>query len=256
MQLNEQTWRQAATLTDRTVILPLGACEQHGHHLPLATDALIGAEIARRAELELENEALFLPMLWLGASHHHLAFTGTVSIGAETYVQVLKDILDSLITGGFRRIVLLNAHSGNTTPARMALNEVQIRHRVELPDLWLAFVNWFELVTPPAGWKQSKIIHACEWETSAIQAIRPDLVGDDRTATRLEPTSKYYFSDYSAPSRVDVARTIEQSSPSGAFGFPEDATAEKGETLLRAATQEFVGFVREFATYQPLRKIS
>jgi creatinine amidohydrolase len=211
---------------------------------------MIGSEVARRSEAELHGDAVFLPMLWLGASHHHLAFPGTVSVGAETYVRVIMDVLQSLITGGFRRIVFLNAHSGNATPVRLAMNEVEIAHRKELPDLWIAMANWFDLVTPPSHWKQTKIIHACEWETSAIQAIRPELVKEDAmVATRCENLSQYYSPDYSTPSRVEIARSIEQSSSSGAFGYPEDATLEKGEELLQAATREFVAFVREYSKY-------
>lgn len=250
MELGEKSWKQAAELQSKIVVIPLGACEQHGHHLPLLTDALIGGEIAQRAAIALEDEAFFLPMLWVGASHHHLAFAGTVSIGAQTYAQVLMDMLESLVTGGFRKMVFLNAHSGNSTPARMAMNEIQIRYRQALPELWIAFANWFELISPPEGWRQTKIIHACEWETSAIEAIRPDLVDLTLvTATVKDLGSRFYKPDYSTPGKVEIARTIEQNSPSGAFGYPEAASAEKGELLLERATNEFVAFVREFARY-------
>lgn len=232
-------------------MLPIGACEQHGHHLPLLTDALIGGEIARRAAAELEEEAVFLPMLWVGASHHHLSFPGTVSISARTYSLVLADMLESLIEGGFRRLVLLNSHSGNATPARMAINDIQIKYRRELPDLWVAFVNWFDLVSPPEGWRQKKIIHACEWETSTIQAVRPDLVNtSDMPATVLDIGSQFYRPDYGAPTKANVARTIEQTTPYGAFGHPEAASPEKGELLYGEAAREFAIFVREFAQYQ------
>jgi creatinine amidohydrolase len=250
-QLGENTWTDIEQARPRVVVAPLGALEQHGHHLPLLTDALIGGEVARRAELELKDEALFLPMLWAGASGHHLSFPGTVSISALTYVQVINYILESLIEGGFRRIVFLNAHAGNGTPVRLAMNEVQIRHRRALPDLWLSLVNWFELIAPPAGWKQTKIIHAGEWETSAIQAVRPELVKTEAiTATQNPGNSRFYRPDYSKPGPVDIARTIEQNSATGAFGFPEAATPEKGEALFSEATREFVSFVREFARYQ------
>lgn len=251
VHLGEQSWKAAKELQHRAVVLPIGACEQHGHHLPLLTDAIIGQEIARRSELELGDEALFLPMLWVGSSHHHLSFPGTVSISARTYTNVLIDMLESLIEGGFRRMVFLNSHSGNSTPARMAINEVQIKYRRQMPDLWLAFVNWFELVSAPDDWRQKKIIHACEWETSTIQAVRPDLVNEaDMPATLRDIGSKFYKPDYSAPGKADIARTIEQNSPSGAFGYPEAAAPEKGEILYEQAAREFAAFVREFSQYQ------
>lgn len=255
MQLGERNWTEIEKLRDKVVVVPLGSLEQHGHHLPLLTDSMIGGEIARRAAAELGDDALFLPMLWIGASHHHLAFAGTVSIGAETYARVLADILESLIGGGFRRIFLLNAHAGNVVPANLAMQQVQLRHGIENPDLWLTFASWFSIAAPQlaqlADFKQDRISHACEWETAQILAIRPDLVQDERPAARHDFASDFYSADYRRASRVDVARRIEQSSASGAFGFPESATSEKGEELFQIATREVVAFVREFADWQP-----
>jgi creatinine amidohydrolase len=253
MQLGERSWPQAEALRDKIVVVPLGSFEQHGHHLPLLTDSMIGSEIARRAETELVDEALFLPMLWLGASHHHLAFCGTVSLSSDTYIRVLVDVLESLIGAGFRRIFLLNAHAGNVVPANAAMQQVQLKHTPQMPDLWLVFASWFSLAAPQIaendGLLQSSISHACEWETSQILQVRPDLVQPSRPATRLNAASQFFCGDYSRPSRVDVARRIEQSSPTGAFGFPEEATADKGEALFEIAAREVVAFVREFAVW-------
>lgn len=145
MQLGELNWREAGQQTHKVVVLPIGSLEQHGHHLPLLTDSLIGGEVARRAEAELGDEALFLPILWVGASDHHRGFPGTVSLKNETYVRVLVEMLESLIGAGFRRIVLLNSHGGNIVPAQMAIYDVQIRYHRQMPDLWLAFTTWFEI---------------------------------------------------------------------------------------------------------------
>ena len=141
MRLGEHSWNEIEGLTECVAVLPLGSFEQHGHHLPLLTDTMICTEIARRAEVELGDEALFLPTLWVGASDHHRAFPGTVSLHNETYVRVLTDALESLIAAGFRRVFLLNAHGGNVTPGRQAIYDVQLKHREE-PDLWLAFASW------------------------------------------------------------------------------------------------------------------
>ena len=92
MQLGNRRWTQTASLTNRVVVAPLGSLEQHGHHLPMLTDTMIITEIARRAEGELGDDALFLPALWLGASDHHRAMPGTVSAGNDHYVPILEDI--------------------------------------------------------------------------------------------------------------------------------------------------------------------
>src|SRR5688500_8154854 len=105
MLLGEQAWTDAAKMTDRIVVVPTGAHEQHGHHLPLLTDSMIGEEIIRRAQYDLQDGVLFAPMLWLGHSPHHLEFTGTISVSGDTYIRIIEDITESLIRGGFRRIL-------------------------------------------------------------------------------------------------------------------------------------------------------
>jgi creatinine amidohydrolase len=256
MYLGERTWTEIPDLTDRVVVVPLGSLEQHGHHLPLLTDTMIGTEIARRAEAELGDQALFLPMLWLGASNHHRTFPGTVSLGNELYVRVLCDLLESLIAAGFRRIYLLTAHGGNVLPGNMAIHEVQLRHR-DMPDLWLALSSWWSIAAAQVAAlpqvEQPTVTHACELETSMILRLRPDLVHMDAARGASIPfTSAFYVPDFHSPSRMDVARSFEQLSATGAFGHPEIATAEKGEALYAAAVAEIVAFVRDFATWQPI----
>jgi len=251
MHLGEYNWTDIKGLTDRVVVLPLGSLEQHGHHLPLLTDSMIGAEIARRAEAELSNEALFLPLLWVGASDHHRAFPGTVSISNSVYVDVLTDMLDSLIAAGFRKIFLLNSHGGNITPGRMAIYDVQLRHR-DTPELYLAFSSWWtiaaEQVAALMNVKQEMVTHACEQETSMILRLRPELVKlDAARGANIDFESAFYCPDFSRPSRVDVPRAFDQLSLTGAFGHPEIADSDKGESLFAAAVREVAAFVREFA---------
>ncbi len=256
MQLGERAWTDVKALTGRVVVLPLGSLEQHGHHLPLLTDTLIGTEVMRRAEVALDDIALFLPMLWVGASDHHRAFAGTVSISNEVYVRLLVDVLESLISSGFRRIFLLNAHGGNITPGSMAIYDVQLRHR-DKPDLWLAFSSWWviaaEQIAGLTNVEQESVTHACEMETSMILRIRPELV--KREAARganIAFESAFYYPDFHRPSRVNIARAFDQLSATGAFGHPEIATDEKGEALFTAAVGEVVAFVREFAAWRGL----
>ena len=254
MQLGERNWTEIGDLVSRVAVLTLGSLEQHGHHLPLLTDTMIGAEIARRAEAELGDEALFLPPLPFGASDHHRAMPGTVSIGNNVYVRVLVDLLESLVGGGFRRVFLLNAHGGNITPGRMAIYDVQLRHRVHKPDLWLAFSSWWvvaaEQIAALEDVQGESVTHACEMETSMVLRLRPELVRMDAArGANIAFESAFYCPDFGRPSRVDVPRGFEQLSETGAFGHPEVATPEKGEALLAAAAREVVAFVREFAAW-------
>lgn len=254
MQLGNQRWPDVAGITDRIVVATLGSCEQHGHHLPLLTDTMIGGEVARRTALRLDDEAVFLPPLWIGASHHHLHFPGTVSISQDIYIKVLEDMVECLIQAGFRRIFLLNAHAGNITPAQAALTNVQIRRRKEHPDLFLAFVSWFDIAKDALGRiddvLQKSVSHACEWETSAIEAIAPDTVArEKRVGAQFSFPSRYFDPSYAGPSRVFVARTMEQGASTGAFGWPERSSAEKGEAILDAAADEVAAFIREFKSW-------
>ena len=256
MMYGEHTWTQIPDLADRVVVLPLGSQEQHGHHLPLLTDTINCAEIASQAEAALGDTALFLPMLWVGASDHHLHFPGTVSVHNATYTNMLEDILESLIGSGFRRIVLLNGHGGNAGPGSEALYQVQMRHR-EKRDLWLVMATWFALAAPQIAametLEQKAVTHACEIETSMILYLRPELVRLDAARGAHKPfPSQFYSQDSSRPSRVTVRRPFEHISETGALGHPEQATASKGKTLFEVAVEQVVACVREIATWPAL----
>jgi creatinine amidohydrolase len=257
MLYGEQPWNSISSLNDRVVVLPIAALEQHGHHLPMLTDTMICTEIARRAELELGNDALFLPVLWVGSSHHHLGHPGTISLSQETYTRLIEELLESVIHAGFRRIALLNAHGGNETPGQTALLNVQLRHRESKPDLFIAFASWMDVASQQIANIESlahkHVTHACELETSVILRLRPELVKlEAAKGANIPFASKFYTPDFSAPSRVYVPRSFDQLSRSGAFGHPELGTLEKGEALLEVAVRAFVAFVREFATWPAL----
>ena len=253
MQFGEKTWKEIEGLTDKVAVLPLASCEQHGHHLPLLTDTMICQEIISRAEKELIDIALFLPILWVGASNHHKGFPGTVSLSNDVYKQVLVDMLESLIGSGFRRIFLLSAHGGNHTPGCSAIYDVQLRHK-DKANLWIAFGEWMTIagrqIANLKEVKQKSVIHACEIETSMILRLQPKLVKREvAKGAQIPFESAFYCPDFSRSSRVVVPKSFEQLSKTGAFARPEDATAEKGESLFDVTTKEIVLFVREFATW-------
>ena len=255
MQYAELKHTEIAANAHKVVIVPIGSIEQHGHHLPILTDSMIGTEICRRADTLLGEEALFLPMLWAGASDHHRRFPGTVSISNNTYTLMLEDILESLIGSGFKRIMLFNSHGGNINPGMAALYNVQLRHRDER-DLWLIFATWFVMAGPQIAQldileKQDHVTHACELETSMILRIRPELVRMDLArGANITFASDFYSPDSSGNSRVGIARPFEHVTATGALSHPEVATAEKGEVLYKTAVTELVKFVHEFGDWK------
>lgn len=256
MQYGDYRWTQIRDVASRVAVLPLGALEQHGHHLPLLTDSMIGAEIVRRAETALGEVAVFLPMLWVGVSDHHRHFPGTISLNAETYTHVVADLLESLVGGGFKRVLVLNSHGGNVLPGKRAVYDVRMRHREE-PDLWLVFASWFELaaaqVVAMDVLQQKLASHASELETSMILRLRPELVDMDAARGASIPfASAFYCPDVSSGSRVTVSSPQERLSITGALGHPELGTSEKGEALFSVAAEEAVACVREIATWPTL----
>jgi len=256
MQYGDRNWTQIPDLASNVVVVPLGSLEQHGHHLPLLTDSMIGAEIVRRAEEALGDQAVFLPMLWLGASDHHRRFPGTISVSQNTYTQMLVDILESLIGSGFKRIFLLNSHGGNAMPGTAAVYEVQMRHRNER-DLWLVLGTWFALAAPQiaalGGLEQKYVTHASELETSMMLGLRPELVRREAARGANFPFRSAFYSPYSSrSSRVTVRRPFEHLSVTGAYGHPELGTTEKGEALFTVAVNEVVACVQEIATWETI----
>jgi creatinine amidohydrolase len=254
MFYGEQKWTEVPTQTGKVVVLPLGSTEQHGYHLPLLTDTMICEEIVRRAEGVLGDEALFLPMLWVGVSEHHLGFPGTVSVKQETYVRLLVDVLESLVGSGFKRILMLNAHGGNSVPGQAALYEVQMRHR-DKRDLWLVLATWFVLAAPQIAalpeLDQKRVSHACELETSMILRLRPELVDlDAARGTDRSSRSTSNRSNSTRTGQITTLRPFDHTSKSGAYGHPERATAVKGETLFSTAVDQVVACVREVAGWQ------
>lgn len=257
MQYGERSWTEISDHISKVVVVPLGSMEQHGHHLPLLTDSMIATEIARQAEIELNGEVLFTPTLWIGSSHHHNAFPGTISLPHEVYIKVLTELMESLISAGFRRILLLNAHGGNADPAHIAMEKVQLRHSRTKPDLWIAFASWVRIVaknlTAIPELKQTYVSHACEVETSMILRLRPELVKMDAAqGANTIFQSEFYCPDESKTSRVSVARAFEQVTKTGALGHPELGSAEKGKALFSTVVKELVAFVFEFASWQTL----
>jgi len=230
MKFAELTWpllRQVPR--DRTLVLaPVAACEQHSRHLPTFTDTLLVTAVAEGVEQHLQNQVLLLPTLWFGASSHHLRFGATLSAEVDTHVSMLCDLLTPLLDDGYQRVLVLNGHGGNTDTIHMALRRLQPRHR----DRILAGAAYWELAEAElaklAEGPRKSMGHACEFETSMVMALRPDLVR--REEIRDDPPN-----DNPILRGLFLADDMKQRTQRGAVGFPEKATAEKGQALLTAA---------------------
>jgi len=226
MQLAELPWTVVESLDrDLPVVIPVAALEQHGHHLPLFTDSMLLGEVVRRVSERCRDTALFAPLTWLGNSHHHLDFPGTLSAEPRLYLDLLRGLANQFLVMGFRRIVFLNGHGGNIVPGKQAIFELRQEHR-QRKDLLLLFATYWETAEVPSdgAFHQQEMGHACEWETSMILRLSPELVGDYRSA--VDVTSDGEFGS------TPRAWTTKDRTASGHIGAPRLATPEKGELLF------------------------
>ena len=223
-RLRAEQVREAAG-GDTVVILPLAALEQHGPHLPVEADAVLAEAVAlgtARAMSARGGRALVLPVLWAGISEHHMSFGGTVTLDAATFIAVVGQVCRSVARHGFRRIVLLNGHGGNEWAMRVAADD--LTPALGLPVVGLTYWNVAADAIAAVLTAQARLLHACEAETSMMQALRPDLVAADRIPP-MQPLPQ-------ATSGVHRWRTLAAVSPVGVIGDPAAASAEKGHRLL------------------------
>jgi creatinine amidohydrolase len=218
---------------DAIVILPVASLEQHGPHLPVEVDSMLGETVAVRAArkvTERGSHVVVLPVLWTGLSEHHMSFGGTITLGFPTFSAVVEDVCRSVLRHGFKRIVLLNAHGGNENALRTITDELTPKLGAPI----VQFTYWYAAAVAIARIleTQSALMHACEAETSMMLAVRPELVAMDRVGL-AKANSTPDVSDV-VGAGVYRWRTVAARSASGVIGNPEAATAEKGERLFDA----------------------
>ncbi len=245
MQLRDLKWPDIAALSrDIPVVIPVAALEQHGRHMPLFTDSLLLGEVIRRVSERLQDRVLFTPLLWLGNSEHHLDFPGTMTASPRVYLDVLKDMAENFLVHGFRRIVIVNGHGGNIVPAQQAMFELRQKYR-QRQDLMLLSTTYWTLGARPreahSGLVQSSMGHACEWETSMMLRIRPELVGDYQAVRAIDQADPF------APANRGWI-TKDRSEP-GHIGDPRAASAEKGDVLLKLFSDDVAAYLERVAAW-------
>ncbi len=234
MRLDELTWPEVREEIARgrdTVVIAFGATEQHGPHMALSTDRLLGEELTRRVADELG--AFAAPTVPFGCSAHHLAFAGTISLQDETFHGIVADVVSSLARGGFKRIVLLPSHGGNLAPLATAVDKLDAPAGVRID----AITDLAVLASiPQRAAEQHDVpigeggLHAGEWETSMMLAIHPELVHMDRG----EPG---YTGDPADALGALFSQGVDAVAPNGVIGDPARASAEHGEAYWQLLTE-------------------
>lgn len=247
MFLSEMTWQEVDALSRTTVIvIPFGAMEQHGRHLPLETDARIGQEIAARLDAACDDRLLVLPVQWLGLSTHHMAFAGTISATVDTYLALASDIIGSIAQAGFKKILVLNSHGGNVSALDVVLTKLRMSFantRIVVTTYWNAAAEQLRGLRESA---EGGMGHACELETSLMLAAKPDVVHKGS----VEPdgrwsTSRFLAKDMLAGGSASISRSFSDISAHGGVGDPRTASAEKGEQFFDAIVNRLRELVEE-----------
>ncbi|MCA1672418.1 MAG: creatininase family protein [Actinobacteria bacterium] len=223
--ISTATSHDEAARAANVAVLPIGSFEQHGGHLPLATDTLIAAAIAKR--VSSDYDLLLLPPITIGCSHEHADFTGTVSISSVTLYAIVTDVAASLGRAGMTKLVLINGHGGNYVLSNVAQESNVGEHSTVLfprSEDWTDARRAAGLIT-----SNHEDMHGGEAETSILLATAPETV-----------RSSYHAADFTADERRNLLTVgVRAYSASGVIGRPSLATAEKGRRLLDAFSVQF-----------------
>jgi creatinine amidohydrolase len=244
-------WKQVEALPkDETLlVLPTAAIEQHGHHLPLATDTLINNILLGRAltKLPAELPVYALPPVCYGKSNEHIGFPGTLSVSAATFMAVVRDLGASLHASGFKKLVIYNTHGGNSSLVDVMARDLRAEFGLRTFSLFGSGGMSFEGVS-----EQEKTygFHAGEIETAFLLAGAPELV--DTSAYTVN-----YIADVAKPellkpenSPANFAWLTRDIASSGVMGDPRPATAENGERWIEAAATRIAAALEAMARYE------
>jgi len=224
------------TINEKTIaILVFGACENHGDHMPFGSDFIFPTEVARRVSTKASN-VIVLPAIPYGVSLHHDKFQMTMSINAETLVSIISDLLTSLIQNKIRRVLIINGHDGNIAPIEIAARSIKNKH----PEVTIACLeSWWILVGQLKKdlfevW--SGLGHGGEAETSAVLAVRPDLVNIESAPNEVIPK---------LPENIRIFWKFDELTSTGVTGSPQKANIRKGYEILQMIEDVLLSFIKE-----------
>jgi len=255
----EMSWPEcdAAAAAGAVAVLPFGTMEQHGPHLPLATDIITSSSIARGAVERLCAEAdpnrpppaVVLHPVPYSFNEHHMDYPGTIAIGAHTVIDYVTDIGRSIAHHGFRRMVIVNGHGSNAP-----FMDVACRLITNQTAAICAGLSWWSLLTEEDyAWRESAwpggFSHGCELETSLLLHLRPDLVDMSKAPRDMDDVqrSEHIYWDMVRPTPVFFQEWFSRNSRTGVQGDATLATAEKGRLVYEAAVRKVAGFIAEFS---------
>jgi creatinine amidohydrolase/Fe(II)-dependent formamide hydrolase-like protein len=241
--LGELTWPEAeGRLREVDVaMLPVGALEQHGPHLPLDCDSFDARYMAQKvAEGCEEPKPLVLPLIPYGVSYHHEDFSGTISIDPETLSKLVYNIGMSAVRHGITKLVIINGHGGNSPALHFAAQMINRDAHI------FTCVDTGETSDPDiyALTETPNDVHAGEIETSTTLATRPHLV-KLKKARKFVPRFSSRYLDFTARRGVGWYAHISKISPEGVLGDPSKATPEKGRRIWELMISHMVELIED-----------
>jgi len=247
-------WKQVDALPREStlLVLPTAAIEQHGHHLPLATDTLINNLLLGHALKKLPEDlpVFALPPVHYGKSNEHIGFAGTLAVSASTFMAVLRDLGASLASARFHKLVLYNTHGGNTALIDVMARDLRAEFGLRTFALHGAGGISFEGLSPQ---ESAYGFHAGEVETALLLASVPELV-DQKAYT------SNYIADIAKPELLlpenapaTFAWLTRDIAPSGVMGDPRPATAENGARWLDQASTRLAAALGAMSQYSNQR---
>jgi creatinine amidohydrolase len=228
-------------------VLPMAATEQHGPHLPVATDTAIAEGMIAETMKQLPDDlaVLFLPIQAVGKSNEHLRSPGTITLTAETAIRAWTEIGEAVHRAGLRKLVLVNAHGGNVDIISIVARDLRVRLQ-----MLVVACHWGRFGQPKGLYTDQETavgIHAGDMETSLMLHFRPDLV-------RMDKADNFAPSTIRISNEFDLLRPTGQTAfawiaqdlhPSGAAGDASRATAEKGKATAEHRAAQFVKLLHD-----------
>jgi creatinine amidohydrolase len=241
---------------ETVAVLPIGAIEQHGPHLPVWVDSCINELLLDRALAAMPDttRALALPLQSVGKSNEHSAFAGTLSLSCQTLVAMLLELGESVHRAGIRRLILLNSHGGQPQVMEIVARELRIRHTMLAVN-----AAWFNMGIPDNLFSAAECrhgIHGGEVETSLMLHLRPDLVDMSRARDfpSLGQEMEKNFALLTVEGRFGFGWQAQDLSPWGVCGNAAAADAERGACLAEHLVRCFVELVGEVSRF-PLDRL-
>lgn len=221
-----------------TAVVATGSIEQHGGHLPLGTDAFAAASIAERVAARLGTVVASLGPA--GVAPYHLPWPGTLSLRPATLAAVMADVCGGLHGAGAHRIVVVNWHEGNSPTLRLAADEAQRRHGVQLA------IAESHVITHTLFPEEMEFTHAGSMETAAVLAYDASLVHlEDATGPSERRAAEAAHGLFRRPDVYPVLRDFRQIAATGWYGRPERATPDRAEQIAEAVADHVVARARE-----------